>query len=125
MKLAIVGSRGLIVNNIEKYILDLSEIDMIISGGAKGIDTCAKEFAINNGIILNEILPDYQKFGRAAPLIRNRQIIKTADKVFVFWDGKSKGTRFVINELKKDNKKYSLYIYENGEYIILSSNKTL
>ena len=89
---------------------------MIISGGAKGIDACAKEFAADNGIVLNEILPDYKKFGRAAPLIRNKQIVKTADKAIVFWDGKSKGTEFVLNELKKENKSFTLYIYKNDRY---------
>ena len=118
MKLAIVGSRGLIVNNLKEYITDLPKVDMIISGGAKGIDTCAKEFAAANGIVFNEILPEYKKFGRAAPLIRNKQIVKTADKVLVFWDGKSKGTSFVLNELKKDNKSFELYIYKNGKYEI-------
>ncbi len=110
MKLAIIGSRDLTVKNPENFISDLSKVDMIISGGAKGIDTCAKKFALEKGIVIKELLPDYKKYGRAAPLVRNKQIVKLADEALVFWDGKSRGTLFVLNELKKSGKKYRLFI---------------
>ena len=46
MKIAVIGSRTLTVRNLEKYIpKDTTEI---ISGGANGIDRCAKEFAVKN-----------------------------------------------------------------------------
>ncbi len=76
----------------------------IVSGGAKGIDTCAKQYAEKNGINIVEILPQYEKYGRAAPLKRNVEIIKIADIVLAFWDGSSKGTKFVIDNCKKMNK---------------------
>ena len=41
MKMAIIGSRGLTVQNLSQYLPE--GITQIISGGAKGIDTCAKE----------------------------------------------------------------------------------
>ncbi len=43
MKVAIIGSRGLQVNNLEKYLP--SNISEIVSGGAKGIDCCAAKYA--------------------------------------------------------------------------------
>jgi hypothetical protein len=46
-------------------------VDEIVSGGAIGIDRCAKEYAIRNNITLREFLPEYNKFGRSAPLKRN------------------------------------------------------
>ena len=116
MKLAIIGSRNLSVNNLEKYIPDLHKIEIIVSGGAKGIDTCAKYFAVSRGIDIIEILPDYKKYGRAAPLVRNKLIVQSVDEAVIFWNGKSKGTAFVINELKQQNKKFTLYIYKNGKY---------
>lgn len=79
MKVAVVGSRGLIVKNLGDYLP--KNTTEIISGGARGVDTCAKEYAVANGIKLTEFLPEYQKYGRGAPLKRNITIIKKADLV--------------------------------------------
>ena len=95
MKLAIIGSRNLTVTNLEDYIPP--ETTEIVSGGSKGIDTCAGEYAHAHGLPLTEFLPDYTRYKRGAPLKRNEQIIAYADRVLVFWDGKSKGTLHSIN----------------------------
>ena len=102
MKLAIIGSRSLTINNLEDYIPE-NTVE-IISGGAKGIDSCAKMFALKNSLKYTEFLPKYNLYGRAAPLRRNLEIISYADMVLAFWDGKSRGTKFVIDNCKKINK---------------------
>ena len=99
MKVAVIGSRSLTIPNLGDYLpQDTTEI---ISGGAKGVDTCAKEYAFSHDIKIREYLPEYEKYGRAAPLKRNITIIQNADLVLAFWDGKSKGTKFVIDNCKK------------------------
>ena len=99
MKVAVIGSRSLTVSNLGDYLpCDTTEI---ISGGAKGVDTCAKEYAFSHSIKIREYLPEYEKYGRAAPLKRNITIIQNADLVLAFWGGKSKGTKFVIDNCKK------------------------
>ena len=101
MKVAIIGSRNLYVNDLQKFIP--SETTEIVSGGAKGIDTCAARYAASHNIKLTVFLPEYNRYGKAAPLKRNLKIIEYADLVIAFWDGKSKGTKFVINNCKKQN----------------------
>ncbi|MBQ7826643.1 MAG: DUF2493 domain-containing protein [Clostridia bacterium] len=108
MKIAIVGSRNLSVNNLEKYIPDC--VTEIISGGAKGIDSCAKAYAESNGIRFTVFLPEYNKYGKSAPLKRNLQIIEYADLVIAFWDGTSRGTEYVIQNCKNMNKHITIYI---------------
>lgn len=98
MRVAIIGSRGLWVNNLGKYLPN--GVTEIVSGGAKGIDSCARAYALENEIKLTEFLPDYKRYGRGAPLKRNWQIIEYADLVLAFWDGKSRGTKFVIDNCK-------------------------
>lgn len=99
MKVAVVGSRGIVVRDLEKYLpKDTTEI---VSGGAKGVDTCAREYALANNIKLTEFLPEYDKFGRVAPLKRNITILEYADVVIAFWDRSSRGTKFVIDNAKK------------------------
>ena len=101
MRVAVIGSRNMVVDNLEAYLpTDTAEI---VSGGAKGVDSSAKTYANDMGLPLTEFLPEYSRFGRAAPLKRNLQIIEYADMVVAFWDGKSKGTKFVIDNCKKTN----------------------
>lgn len=107
MKVAIIGSRSLTVPDLGKYLP--ASMTEIVSGGAKGIDSCAKEYALANGVKLTEFLPDYKRYGRGAPLRRNLQIIDYADIVIAFWDGKSKGTKYVIDNCRKRGREVVVY----------------
>lgn len=95
MKVAVIGSRGLSISNLEAYLPE--DTTEIISGGARGVDTSARNYALSHGIKLTEFLPEYETYGRSAPLKRNITIIENADLVMAFWDGKSRGTKFVID----------------------------
>ncbi len=101
MKVAVVGSRGLSISNLEAYLPE--DTTEIISGGARGVDTSARNYAISHGLKLTEFLPDYEAYGRSAPLKRNITIIENADLVIAFWDGKSHGTKFVIDSCNRRN----------------------
>lgn len=108
MKIAVIGSRRIIVRDLGRYLPE--GVTEIVSGGAKGVDTSAREYAQANGLKLTEFLPEYQKYGRGAPLKRNLQIIDYADAVIAFWDGTSKGTKYVIDNCKKKHKNITVYI---------------
>ena len=110
MKVAVIGSRNLFVRDLSKYLpVGTTEI---VSGGARGVDTSAREYANANCIPLKEFLPDYSKHGKRAPLVRNIDIINYADVVLAFWDGKSRGTKFVIDNCKKMGKACRVFIPE-------------
>lgn len=108
MKIAIIGSRNLTAENFGEYLPP--ECTEIVSGGAKGIDSCAADYARANGLTLTEFLPDYKKYGRGAPLVRNKQIVDYADLVIAFWNGESKGTRFTVNYAQKQGKPVKIVI---------------
>jgi hypothetical protein len=101
MKIAVIGSR-----KFNDYLLLKSELDKIpnietiISGGAKGADILAEQYAIENNIELIVFKADWARYGRAAGPIRNKEIINASDYVVAFWDGKSKGTLSSINIAK-------------------------
>ena len=82
MRVAIVGSRTLSIDDFYDYLPD--NTTEVISGGARGIDTCARVYCTLNGIKITEIFPNYKRYGRGAPIIRNREIIDVADFVLVF-----------------------------------------
>lgn len=102
MKVAVIGSRGLSVPNIEDYLPE--DTTEIVSGGAKGVDASAREYALSRSIKLTEFLPEYTKYRRNAPYKRNAAIVEYSDLVIAFWDGQSKGTRFVIDECRRTEK---------------------
>lgn len=97
MKVAIVGSRNcgnLTVDDVIQYIpLNCS---MIISGGAKGVDELAKEAALKLDLLYTEIKPDYEKYGKTAPLKRNEEIADSCYLLLAFWDLTSKGTANIL-----------------------------
>ena len=103
MILGIVGSRGF--SDYEKLQFVLmsvkSPIDMIVSGGAKGADSLARRYALENDIPLEEFLPDWNKHGRSAGYKRNQDIVRHSEGVIAFWDGQSKGTLHSINIAKE------------------------
>ena len=109
MTIAIVGSRGLTVPDFTPYLPE-GQIEKIVSGGAKGIDSDAAAFARAEGIQLEEIKPSYERYGRAAPIVRNKQIVDAADLTLIFWDGASKGTKSVIDYCRKQGRSYLLYV---------------
>ena len=108
MKVAVIGSRGLLIEDLEKYLPE--ETTEIISGGARGVDACAREYALRHGLKLTEYLPEYSRYGRGAPLKRDITIIINADLVLAFWDGRSRGTKYVIDSCKKRNIPIKIYV---------------
>lgn len=113
MKVAVIGSRTLHPTDLSEYLP--AGTTEIVSGGARGVDTDAREYARQNGIAFTEFLPDYRQYGRGAPLKRNLQIIEYADMVLAVWDGKSRGTKFVIDHCKKKDIPLRV-IYQSERY---------
>lgn len=112
MKVAIVGSRDLTVEDLGSYLPE--NTTEIVSGGARGIDRCAREYAQARSLKLTEFLPEYEKYGRGAPLKRNLQIIDYADTVIAFWNGMSRGTNYVIKQCVQRDKKIMVYSREKS-----------
>ena len=113
MKLAVIGSRKLTDVDIDKYVS--GGVEEIVSGGAVGVDRRAAEYARSKGLKLTEFLPEYERYGRAAPIVRNKQIVDYADKILVFWDGTSRGTWSVIEYAQKTGKPCEIIKYSDTE----------
>lgn len=110
MRLGIVGSRnpGVSYQDWENLLLekiDPSKVEMVISGGAKGVDTYAKIFAARHHIPYMEFAPQYSTYGKYATLKRNTQIVREASVVAAFPTPDSKGTLHSIREAKRLGKR--------------------
>lgn len=114
MNLGIVGSRTF--NDYEKFLDavnllgEATNIDKIVSGGAKGADSLAERYA-DYWMIPKEIFkPDWKKYGKAAGFLRNTDIVANSDVILAFWDGKSRGTKDTIDKAAR-MKRPTLIIY--------------
>ena len=106
MKLLIVGSRSIREFDLSPHVP--KGVEVIISGGANGVDTLAEEYADENRISKMILRPDYARYGRGAPLKRNEEMVNMADAVLVIWDGISRGTKYTVDYAEKQGKRVVL-----------------
>lgn len=77
---------------------------IIISGGASGADALGERYAKENGFKIERYPAEWEKYGRSAGPKRNEIMAKICDYVICFWDGKSRGTKSMIEYAKKYGK---------------------
>lgn len=79
---------------------------IIVSGGADGVDQYAKRYAKENAFLYREFKPMYiSKSDKRAPLRRNVDMAEVGDILVAMWNGKSPGTRHMVNTMEKTYKK--------------------
>lgn len=138
IRLIVAGSRyytnkKVIENMIETIIAKLKQRHPfftlhIITGGARGVDTLAENYARTNGIKLS-IYPvsskDWATNGKVAGPLRNARMAEAALEaaapyLLAFWDMKSRGTKNMIDTANK--KHIPTYIYDTEKEILLTFN---
>lgn len=105
MKYAVVGCRWFKDYKTLAKVLDEHKITAIVSGGARGTDTLAERYGAERGLPVEVVKPEWERFGKKAGPIRNIEIVKRADAVIAFWDGRSKGTASTIEITRMKNKR--------------------
>lgn len=88
------------VDHILQNVTKKGDIE-IVSGGAKGADALGERYAKERGYTLTVFPAEWDKYGRAAGPKRNEKMGDYADALIAFWDGKSKGTKHMIEYAKK------------------------
>jgi hypothetical protein len=104
VRVAIVGSRDY-QNKIAviNYVCDLPDGTVVVSGGARGVDSLAIKMAEECGLSFVVFYADWSLGKKAGPL-RNQKIVDHADRVVAFHDGVSRGTRSTIDMAIKAGK---------------------
>lgn len=113
--LLVSGSRniidsGYVFNCLDKIFRE-HQFDIILEGGAKGVDTFAKLYGVCNDIKVITKSANW-KLGKSAGILRNIEMVKECDYGIAIWDGKSPGTKHCIEELKKANKLLKVFVKE-------------
>lgn len=86
----------------------------IVSGCANGADKLRERFAESFGLKISKFPADWNKNGRSAGPIRNLEMAKYGSELIAFWDGKSRGTKNMIDTANKLGLKVSTIIYGNN-----------
>lgn len=105
MKVIVAGSRDFtdyeyVAEHLDKYLKNFKDI-IIVSGGAQGVDALGEEYAEYYGHHVKRFKANWKEHGRAAGLIRNKQMAEYADMLIAFWDGESPGTKDMIDNAKR------------------------
>ncbi|MEO5581136.1 MAG: SLOG family protein [Saprospiraceae bacterium] len=77
----------------------------MVSGTARGTDMLGERYADEKGIPKKQFPADWPKYGKSAGYKRNTEMAKYADSLIAFWDGKSRGTKHMIDLAKQYNLK--------------------
>ena len=103
MKTIIAGSRiGVTIKHIEQAMQSIDwEVTEVVSGCAAGADTLGIYWAKMNKKPVKKFPADWLKHGKSAGPIRNRQMAEYADALVALWDGRSRGTKNMIDEAMK------------------------
>ena len=115
MKIIIAGSRSfnnyyLLYNTLIELQKEM-KIDEIVCGGAKGADTLGATAAKILNIPVKYFIPEWDKLGKSAGFIRNHKMGDYADFLLAFWDGKSHGTKDMINYMQQLGKHGKVILY--------------
>ena len=117
IRIAIVGSRDFKDAEVIRKTLDsftyLNHEVEIITGGARGVDNIVETFCKQIGLPCKIIRP-INPANKLDYLYRNVEIITLADKVIVFWDRKSRGSKFVIDYAKARGKDLEIIFEVKG-----------
>ena len=116
MKVIIAGSRDLDDYDFVKiwcmyYFKDTEEIE-IVSGTARGADRLGERFAEEMGYPIKKFPADWVKHRKSAGVLRNIEMAEYADGLIAFWDGKSKGTKSMIDLARSKNLKVRIIQYK-------------
>jgi hypothetical protein len=119
-RLIVAGGRDFVDYELLKSKLDyalrnrLNEGITIVSGVARGADKLGERYAKERGYAIDSHPADWDKFGKSAGYIRNKEMAQNADGLMAFWDGKSRGTHHMINIAKEHGLKVIVVNYSSG-----------
>ncbi|MEM9451100.1 MAG: DUF2493 domain-containing protein [Cyanobacteria bacterium P01_E01_bin.6] len=106
IKLIIAGTRtfndyNFLKSKLDFYLSQKNEKIEIVCGGCQEPDMFGVRYAKQKGFSVEYFYPDWQKYGRAAGPMRNKDMAQYATHCVVFWDGRSRGTASMIELVKQ------------------------
>ena len=108
MKIAVIGSPGVTVSNLDKY-LPPAAMEIVVNG-EHDADQSAREHAAAHDLKVTEFLPEYEKYADLAIQKRNVAMVEYADLVLAFWDGQDRGIKNVMDYCNKTKMSIRVFV---------------
>lgn len=105
------GSNYFALKEVMKKHNFISQEVEIVSGGCRGADALGERWAREYGKPIKLFPADWDKYGRKAGFIRNKEMAEYGDCLVAFWDGTSRGTKMMIDLAKAYGLKVFVYRY--------------
>lgn len=104
MRILVCGSRTF--TDAQRMEIELRQRvrpgDVIVHGAARGADQLANQAAARLGLKVQAYPAQWAQHGKRAGILRNIEMLDSGiDVVLAFWDGRSVGTRHVIELARK------------------------
>jgi hypothetical protein len=125
MRIIIAGSRTIEVDydhmldllwEVDLYFMGKVKFTEVVCGEAKGVDKSGRLFAEEHGLTVKSFPADWDKYGKGAGHIRNKQMADYSDALLLIWDGSSKGSANMKATMLKLNKPvYEVIIGDTNE----------
>lgn len=117
MKVIVAGSRtitdkGFIAECMFEWFYASGGDIEFVTGGARGVDTIAEQQAVNAGVKCTVFPAEWGKYGKRAGYLRNAAMADYADGLLAIWDGKSKGTKHMIDLAEKEGLEVEVVTYD-------------
>ncbi len=105
MKVIIAGGRNFndynkLRESCDNILVNQKDVE-IVSGTAAGADTLGERYAQEKGYEVKKFPAQWDLYGKSAGYKRNQQMAEYADGLIAFWDGKSRGTKHMIDIANK------------------------
>lgn len=122
MKVIIAGGRdfnnySLLEKEVDRILTGITDIE-VVSGAARGADNLGTVYARQHGHKLKTFLANWELYGKSAGFARNGDMAAYANgdgMLIAFWDGKSSGTRHMINIAKSTGLTVHVFNYTKKE----------
>lgn len=109
MRIIIAGSRSfgdyeLLKQEVDNFLKRYNCTNVtIVSGTARGADRLGERYAKERGYKIEKYPAQWNVYEKKAGYLRNKQMAQVADAYICFWNGKSKGTKIMIDLAKQYN----------------------
>ena len=118
MRLIIAGGRDftdlVFLRQSMSFFVDIYDDDPVtevVCGMARGADLAGRLWARQQNIAVKEFPANWDKYGRSAGSIRNGVMGDYADQAVIFWDGKSRGTKHMVDYMGAVKKPVFIFNY--------------
>lgn len=127
-RIVVAGSRNVkdkayVLSELDKILGPIKDRIVIVCGECHGPDLFGREWAESNGVEVISKPADWDTLGKSAGYVRNAEMAKISQGLVLFWDGKSKGSKHMLDLALKERLQVKIKLCSQSEPITLNKGE--